>query len=103
MTTAAHPRHRIVDELTAPVRLSIIAALVRVESVDFKALRESLEVSDSVLSKQVAALETAGFVKVTKGYVGKRPRTWLAATAEGKTALAGHLAALRAIVDGVEG
>lgn len=101
--TAGHPRHGIVDELTAPVRLSIIAALVRVDSAEFHTVRDSLEVSDSVLSKQVAALEAAGFVSVVKGYVGKRPRTWLAATAEGKAALAAHLAALRAIIDGVEG
>ena len=102
MSTAAHPRHQIVDELTAPVRLSIVAALVRVDNVEFKALKESLEVSDSVLSKQVAALETAGFVKVIKGYVGKRPRTWVSVTPEGRTALTTHLAALRAIVDGLE-
>lgn len=101
--TTAHPRHGIVDELTAPVRLSIIAALVRVDNAEFQTVRDSLEVSDSVLSKQVAALEAAGFVRVEKGYVGKRPRTWLAATAEGKAALTAHLAALRAIIDGVEG
>ena len=101
MSTAAHPRNQIVEELTAPVRLSIIAALVRVDNAEFKALRDSLEVSDSVLSKQIASLETAGFVKVIKGYVGKRPRTWVSATPEGRTALTAHLAALRAIVDGL--
>ena len=101
MSTSAHPRHRVVDELTAPVRLSIVAALARVDNAEFQALRDSLEVSDSVLSKQVAALETAGFVTVAKGYVGKRPRTWVSVTPQGKTALTDHLAALRAIVEGV--
>ncbi|WP_345435903.1 transcriptional regulator [Actinoallomurus vinaceus] len=53
--------------------------------------------SDSVLSKQVAVLEKAGYVKVTKGYVGKRPRTWPALTREGHAAFKAHCQALRAI------
>jgi Winged helix DNA-binding domain len=38
--------------------------------------------------------------KVRKGYVGKRPRTWLSLTAAGRTAFDRHLAALRAIAEG---
>jgi DNA-binding MarR family transcriptional regulator len=50
-----------------------------------------------MLSKQVALLETAGYVEVTKGRVGRRPRTWLALTGVGQAAYARHLDALRAI------
>ncbi len=96
----AHPRHRIDDLLTAPIRLSIVAALARVDELDFRTLRDAIEVSDSVLSRQLALLSDAGYVGVRKGYVGKRPRTWLSLTAEGRVALTHHLAALRAIVDG---
>ena len=56
-----------------------------------------MEVSDSTLSKQVALLEGVGYVHVKKGYVGKRPRTWLRLTPAGRAALGAHLAALRAI------
>jgi len=52
-----------------------------------------------VLSKQVATLESAGYVKVKKGYVGKRPRTWLSLTATGRAAFERHLAALRDIAN----
>jgi len=97
--TTQHPRHGIDDHLTAPIRLSIIAALVRVDDVEFQTLRDAIEVSDSALSKQASALEAAGYLTMRKGYVGKRPRTWLSVTVEGKAALAAHLAALRAIVD----
>ena len=96
-----HPRHGIDEILTAPVRLSLIAALARVEDAEFGVLRDGLEVSDSVLRKQAAALEAVGYVTVRKGYVGKRPRTWLSVTAEGRAALTRHLAALTAIVDGI--
>ncbi|MBD8702846.1 MULTISPECIES: transcriptional regulator [Frigoribacterium] len=45
-------------------------------------------------------LEAAGFVHVKKGFVGKRPRTSLKLTAEGRTAWAAHLATLREIAAG---
>jgi DNA-binding MarR family transcriptional regulator len=98
-----HPRHSVDEVLTAPLRLSIIAALSRVDSAEFPTIRDSLEVSDSLLSKQVSTLESAGYLAVRKGYVGKRPRTWLSVTGAGRAALASHLAALRAIVEGLEG
>lgn len=59
-----------------------------------------MEVSDSVLSKAVATLEAAGYVSVAKGRVGRRPRTWLTVTADGRQALVDHLAALSAIAAG---
>ena len=68
------------------------------EDVEFAVLRDSLEVSDSVLSKQATLLETAGYVRIRKGHVGKRPRTWLALTPEGRTAFTRHVAALRAVL-----
>ena len=95
---ARHPRHDLDEQLTAPVRLSILALLAQVDDAEFAAVRDSIDVSDSVLSKQVTQLELAGYVSVTKGYVGKRPRTWLAATESGRDALARHLSALRALV-----
>ncbi|MFD8702547.1 transcriptional regulator [Kitasatospora sp. NPDC059648] len=39
---------------------------------------------------------------VKKGYAGKRPRTWLAATREGRAALAAHLAELQRLVAAAE-
>lgn len=100
MTIGTHPRHRIDDLLTAPVRLSIVAALSRVDELDFAVLRDSIEVSDSVLSKQLSSLSDAGYLAIRKGQLGRRPRTWLTLTPEGRVALTAHLAALAAIVDG---
>jgi nucleoside-diphosphate-sugar epimerase len=56
-----------------------------------------VEITDSVLSKQVSALEQAGYVKVHKGFIGKRTRTWLSLTAVGRRRFDRHLAALRSI------
>jgi DNA-binding MarR family transcriptional regulator len=69
---------------------------------EFSVVRDYAQVSDSVLSKTATALETAGYLKVKKGYVGKRPRTWLAATRAGRKALAAHLAALQQLAAAAE-
>ncbi|GAA2739520.1 transcriptional regulator [Pedococcus aerophilus] len=96
-TRPTHARHRLDDLIHAPVRFSIVATLAGVDEAEFGLVRDEVEVSDSVLSKAVSALEAAGYVKVRKGYVGKRPRTWLSLTKGGRTAYEQHLAALREI------
>lgn len=68
-----HPRHKLVDEFTNPVRFSLVAGLAGVEQIDFATLRNHLQVSDSVLSRQASQLEGLGIVAVRKGYIGKRP------------------------------
>lgn len=97
----SHPRHRLDDAFLTPIRLSLMAALGTEKELDFRTLRELLETDDSTVSKAVSHLERVGYVKITKGYVGKRPRTWVRATAEGHRAYHGHLLALHAITDGM--
>ncbi len=62
-------------------------------------VRDTVEVSDSTLSKQVSVLESAGYVHVKKGYVGKRPRTWLSLTPVGRERFARQLDTLRSIAE----
>jgi DNA-binding MarR family transcriptional regulator len=82
----------------APHRLQICAMLDTVDKVEFAFLRDRLDVSESVLSKQVKALEDAGYVKVSKATREGRVRTWAAFTKTGRKAYRDHVAALRAIV-----
>lgn len=84
------------DELIhAPLRLRACALLAPVQSMAFAALRDELDVADSVLSKHLKALSEAGYVSVDRptGQVG-RPKAWVKITPTGRRALAGHLAAL---------
>ncbi|WP_286299515.1 transcriptional regulator [Microbacterium suwonense] len=94
----SHPRHDLDPALMTPVRLSLLAALSDDIELDFASLRDLIEADDSVVSKGIAHLEKLEYVKVTKGYVGTRPRTWVAATAKGRRALERHMGALRAIM-----
>lgn len=97
MTSTEHPRHRLDDLIHAPIRFSIVATLSGVDEAEFQFVRDTVEISASVLSKQVSTLESAGYVKVKKGYLGKRPRTWLKLTAKGRAAYEAHLTALHDI------
>lgn len=93
-----HPRFDLDDVIHAPVRLSIMAALAAADEADFRFLKETIEVSDSLLSKHLLALEEAGYVNATKGYEGKRPRTWLSLTDQGRAAFANYMDVLRRII-----
>jgi len=85
------------DLLGHPVRFSVMALLAAASKAEFRFVRDHVEVTDSMLSKQMSLLHEAGYVKVDKGHVGKMPRTWLSLTTEGRQAFDRHLAALREI------
>lgn len=92
-----HPRHRLDDAFQTPVRFSLMAALGQQTEADFRTLRDLIETDDSALSKAIAYLENAKYVKVTKGYASNRPRTWVTATTKGSNAFRRHVHALHEI------
>jgi len=92
-----HPRHRLDPVIHFPLRLSIMACLAPVVEAEFSFVRDAVELTAATLSKQMTILEEAGYVAVRKGYVGKRPRTWLALTKQGREALTEYLDVLRSI------
>lgn len=98
-----HPRTRLDDVMHQPVRFSIVAALAAAKQLEFSTVRDVVEISDSLLSQHAARLEEAGYVRIHKGHVGKRPRTWLSLTPEGRAAFEDHVAALRAIAGASQG
>jgi DNA-binding MarR family transcriptional regulator len=89
------------ETIHQPVRLRIMAALVALEpgnEVDFTYLRDLLEVTDGNLGAHLRKLEEAGFVRVNKMFVERKPRTFACATDEGREAFRQHVAALEAIL-----
>ncbi|GAA1774420.1 transcriptional regulator [Luedemannella helvata] len=93
-----HPRHQLDEVIHAPVRLSVMAALAGADRITFGFLRDTVEVSDSLLSKHIATLEAAGYVAVVKGYEGKRPRTWFSLTDQGRTAFRQYRETLQLLI-----
>ena len=86
----------------APARLQAMTTLSAVSEAEFATLRAALEVSDSVLSKHLAALADAGYVRLRKGVREGRRTTWVALTKSGRKALRDHVSALRKLIDLVE-
>ncbi len=89
------------DIIHQPVRLRIMAALVALEpgnEVDFTYLRDLLEVTDGNLGAHLRKLEEAGYIAVNKTFVDRKPRTYVAATTEGRKVFREHVAALEAIL-----
>ncbi len=84
----------------APKRLSAMAVLSSAETTTFGFLKEHLGVSDSDLSKQMAALEQAGYLTIRKTGRGRGSSTSYRLTRTGRRAYESHRAALRAILDG---
>lgn len=93
----SHPRHQLDPVFQNPARFSVMAILVPADKVEFRFVRDTVEVSDSALSQHVTALESVGYVVVVKGQVARRPRTWLAASAAGREAFARHVDVLNQI------
>lgn len=84
--------------LHQPARLSIMAALAAAQEVEFAVLKDTINISDSLLSRYIGMLEDAKYIYVRKGHVGKRPRTWLSLTATGRKEFSEYVETLRKIV-----
>jgi DNA-binding MarR family transcriptional regulator len=75
-----------------------VSLLAASQWAEFKFIRDSAGLSDSALSKQLSALEHAGYVEIHKSFAGKRPRTSVRLTPAGRTAFEQHVAALQEMV-----
>ncbi len=90
------------ETIHQPTRLRLMAALQALpaeERVEFTRLRAILGVTDGNLGAHLTILETAGYVQIEKDFAGRKPRTRVSATPQGRRAFAGHLAFLRELLD----
>lgn len=86
-----------------PVRLRIMSALGALrpdDSVEFTFLRDMLGLTDGNLGAHLRRLEEAGYVHLDKTFVDRKPRTYAALTARGRSALQDHVGALKRILEG---
>ena len=80
------------------VRLGIISALAVNEVLSFNDLKKLLETTDGNLSVHARKLENAGYVKCTKSFVGRQPRTEFRLTAPGRRALNAYLGHMESVI-----
>lgn len=96
------PTDRLDETVHQRVRLGVLTVANEARRVEFRFLQESMKLTAGNLSQHIRVLEEAGFVKVEKGVEGRRPRTWVAITREGRAALRQEITALKALVHRVE-
>lgn len=81
--------------LHSQLRLAVMSVLMNVEEADFVYLKEKTESTAGNLSVQLEKLSNAGYIYLTKGFEGKRPRTVCRVTDAGKNAFDEYVETLR--------
>jgi DNA-binding MarR family transcriptional regulator len=84
-----------------PVRLRIMAALAALENgseLDFTALAKLLKLTDGNLGAHLQTLEEAGYIKIEKSFVDRKPRTQASLTRKGRYEFEEHVAALKQLL-----
>lgn len=94
MNTSASDKAGFDPVIHAPGRLQICGILSAAQEADFAMIRDTLGVSDSVVSKHLKLLEDAGYVRLRKAPFEGRQRTWISLTAAGRQAFSAHLSEL---------
>src|SRR5215469_15593199 len=80
------------------VRLAIVSALAVNAELSFNDLKKLLEITDGNLSVHARKLEVAGYVKCSKSFVGRQPRTEFRITVSGRRALEGYLQQMESVI-----
>jgi DNA-binding MarR family transcriptional regulator len=93
-----NPIENLNKSFDSRVRLGIMSALMVNDEVNFNDLKELIQVTDGNLASHIKALEENGFIKVNKGFIGRKTNTTYAATKAGEKAFKLHLEALEAMI-----
>ena len=79
-------------------RLAIAVLLAEHGEISFSRFKQWLQMTDGNLGAQLRKLEDAGYVKLRRDFVERKPVTWYALSAPGRKASNVHLTALRGLI-----
>lgn len=97
-----NPIEQLNKTFDSRVRLGIMSALIINESVNFNELKELIEVTDGNLASHLKTLEDNGFIKVQKGFLGRKTNTTYTITKQGAKSFRSHLEALEKMIQSVK-
>ena len=83
------------------VRLGIMSTLMVNEKMNFNDLKELINVTDGNLASHSRSLEDSGYIKVNKGFIGRKTNTTYAVTKAGEKAFQQHLNALEKMIKSI--
>jgi DNA-binding MarR family transcriptional regulator len=84
------------------IRLGVMSILMVNEEINFNDLKQMLEVTDGNLATHLVNLEENGFIKVHKGFVGRKTNTTYVITRQGEKTFNDHIAALETMIKGIK-
>ncbi|HLF46888.1 MAG TPA: transcriptional regulator [Chitinophagaceae bacterium] len=84
------------------IRLGVMSILMVNEEINFNDLKQMLEVTDGNLATHLMNLEDNGYVKVKKGFIGKKTNTTYSLTKAGEKAFTDHILTLENIIRGIK-
>ena len=84
------------------IRLGVMSILMVNEEINFNDLKQMLEVTDGNLATHLVNLEENGYIKVHKGFIGRKTNTPYAITKAGEKAFSEHITALENMIKGVK-
>jgi len=84
------------------IRLGIMSALMVNDAVNFNELKELLNITDGNLASHLKTLEESSYVKIQKGFIGRKTNTTYSVTKAGEKAFKLHLAALEKMIGSVK-
>ena len=84
------------------IRLGVMSTLMVNEEISFNDLKQMLEVTDGNLATHLVTLEEVGFIKVHKGFIGRKTNTTYSVTKVGQKAFSDHIAALEQMIKGMK-
>lgn len=85
------------------IRIGIMSALVVGEDISFNDLKGVIDVTDGNLATHLKTLEESGYIKVQKGFIGRKTNTTYSVTKAGEKAFRSHLDALEQIIKQLNG
>ena len=98
----SNPIENLNKTFDSRVRLGIMSTLMVNEQINFNDLKQLIGVTDGNLASHIKALEEIGYIKVNKGFVGKKTNTTYTITKLGEKAFQQHLAALERMINGIK-
>lgn len=80
------------------IRIGIMSALIVNENMNFNDLKGILDVTDGNLATHLKTLEENDYIKVQKGFIGRKTNTIYSITKNGEKAFRAHITALEEII-----
>ncbi|MEP6675895.1 MAG: transcriptional regulator [Ferruginibacter sp.] len=84
------------------IRLGIMSAVMVNAAVNFNDLKELMDITDGNLASHLKTLEENSFIKVEKGFIGRKTNTTYSVTKTGEKAFKTHLDALAQMIKNVK-